>query len=331
MGRSRAESPDDEASARASKFARMAAMFLPGPIRVPLVWLLIAASTVAHTTPLLLVALLRWLMPLAFARRFFAGVLVGLAESWIEFNAFLVRHATPTRLRVEGGEGLRMDGHYLVLANHQSWVDIIMLQTVLNRRAPLMRFFLKSQLIWVPFLGLAWWALDFPFMKRYTRRQLARNPELAGKDIESTRRACDKFKGIPVSVMNFVEGTRFNAKKHARQASPYRRLLRPKAGGVGFVLDAMGSALHLVVDASIVYPGGVPTLADLVAGRIPEVAVRLREREIPVELRGADVENDPMARVRVQRWINSLWVEKDRDLEELLAGTRQLPRAGEPG
>jgi 1-acyl-sn-glycerol-3-phosphate acyltransferase len=309
----------------------MAAMFLPGPIRVPLVWLLIAASTVAHTTPLLLVALLRWLIPIAFARRFFARVLVGLAQSWIGFNAFLVRHATPTRLSIEGGEGLRLDGHYLVLANHQSWVDIIILQTVLNRRAPFMRFFLKSQLIWVPFLGLAWWALDFPFMKRYTRRELARNPELAGKDIVATRRACDKFKGIPVSVMNFVEGTRFTAEKHARQASPYRRLLKPKAGGVGFVLDAMGSALHSVVDASIAYPGGVPTLMDLVSGRIPDVVVRLREREIPVELRGADVENDPMARVRVQRWINGLWVEKDRDLEELLAGVSQLPRAGEPG
>ena len=295
-------------------------MFLPGPIRVPLVWLLIAASTVIHTTPLLLVALLRWLLPIASIRRFLAGVLVRLAESWIAFNAFLVRHATPTRLRVHGGEGLRRGGHYLVLANHQSWVDIIMLQTVLNRRAPFMRFFLKSQLIWVPLLGLAWWALDFPFMKRYTRRELARKPELAGKDIESTRRACAKFEDLPVSIMNFVEGTRFTAEKHARQASPYRRLLKPKAGGVGFVLDAMGSGLHSVVDASIAYPGGVPTLFDLVAGKIPEVAIRLRERPIPDELRGADVENDPMARVRVQRWINSLWVEKDQDLDALMAG-----------
>jgi 1-acyl-sn-glycerol-3-phosphate acyltransferase len=309
----------------------MAAMLLPAPIRVPLVWLLIAASTVAHTTPLFLVALLRWLMPIAPVRRFLAAVLVGLAESWIAFNAFLVRRATPTRLRVEGGEGLRMDGHYLVLANHQSWVDIIMLQTVLNRRAPFMRFFLKSQLIWVPFLGLAWWALDFPFMKRYTRRQLGRNPELAGKDIEATRRACEKFKGMPVSIMNFVEGTRFTAEKHSRQASPYQRLLKPKAGGVGFVLNAMGSALHSVVDATIAYPGGVPTLMDLIAGRIPEVAVRLREREIPEELRGADVENDAMARVRVQRWINSLWLEKDQDLQSLLAGSAFVPRTSEPG
>ena len=166
----------------------------------------------------------------------------------------------------------------------------------------------------LPALALA---ACYPFMKRYTRRELARKPELAGKDIEATRRACEKFKGMPVSIMNFVEGTRFTPEKHARQASPYARLLKPKAGGVGFVLDAMGSALHSVVDATIAYPAGVPTMMDLIAGRIPEVAIRLRERPIPEELRGADVENDPMARVRVQRWINSLWVEKDEDLAAL--------------
>ena len=293
-------------------------MFLPGPIRVPLLWLLIAVSTVAHTTPLFLVALLRWLVPLAFARRFFAGALVGLAESWIGFNAFLVRHATPTRLRIEGGEGLRMDGHYLVLANHQSWVDIIMLQAVLNRRAPLMRFFLKSQLIWVPLLGLAWWALDFPFMKRYSRKVLARRPELAGRDIAATRKACEKFRGMPVAIMNFVEGTRLTAEKRRRQDSPYAQLLRPKAGGIALVLDAMGEALHSVLDVTIAYPADTPTLADLVAGRIPGVRVDLRERPIPEDLRGLDYAGDPTARVRYQRWLNGLWADKDALLARML-------------
>ena len=63
---------------------------------------------------------------------------------------------------------MHINGHYLVLANHQSWVDILVLQKVFNRRIPLLRFFLKRQLFWVPLLGLAWWALDFPFMGRYT-------------------------------------------------------------------------------------------------------------------------------------------------------------------
>ena len=290
---------------------------LPAFIRVPVVALLIVASTIVHTLPLFLVALLRWALPGA-AGRACGRVLVRLAESWIAFNAALVRGFTPTVLEVQGGEGLRGDGHYLVLANHQSWVDIIVLQTALNRRMPFMRFFLKQQLIWVPLLGLAWWALDFPFMRRASRRELARRPELARRDMEATRKACERFKGMPVAIMNFVEGTRFTAEKHRRQASPYPHLLKPKAGGVGFTLEAMDGALHSVVDVTIAYPAGIPTLLDLVAGRIPRVCLRIVERPIPPELHGVDYEADPQARARVQRWINAMWVEKDAALDELL-------------
>jgi 1-acyl-sn-glycerol-3-phosphate acyltransferase len=304
----------------------MAGMFasLPTVLRTPIVVLLIVASTIVHTLPLFLVAFLRWILPGAPGRAC-ARVLIRLAESWIAFNAALVRGFTSTRLEIEGGEGLRHDGHYLVLANHQSWVDIVVLQTVLNRRMPFMRFFLKQQLIWVPFLGLAWWALDFPFMRRASRRELAKRPDLAGRDVEATRRACARFKGMPVAIMNFVEGTRFTPDKHRRQASPYRHLLKPKAGGVGFALEAMDGALHSVVDATLAYPGGIPTLLDLVAGRIPLVRVRIRERPIPSGLQGVDYGADPRSRVQVQRWINAMWLEKDTGLDGMLGQAATVP------
>jgi 1-acyl-sn-glycerol-3-phosphate acyltransferase len=203
------------------------------------------------------------------------------------------------------------------LANHQTWVDIPVLQAALNRRAPFLRFFLKSQLFWVPLLGLAWWALDFPFMKRYSREQLQKRPELAGRDIQVTRRACAKFMHIPVAIMNFVEGTRFTPAKHDKQASPFRHLLKPKAGGVAFVLDAMGRALHSILDVTIVYPGGRPTLFDLMSNRVGEVRVHIRERSIPAELLGGDYQNDPAFRERMQNWLNEVWSEKDRLIARL--------------
>ena len=181
---------------------------------------------------------------------------------------------THTRFVVDEQAALHRDGHYLVLANHQSWVDIPVLQKCFNRRIPLLRFFLKSQLFWVPLMGLAWWALDFPFMKRYTREQVERRPELAGRDIASTRRACEKFRSIPVAVMNFIEGTRFTPAKHAAQQSPYRHLLKPKSGGVAFVIDAMGDGLQAILDVTIVYPGGRPTLLDLFGDKVAEVHAR---------------------------------------------------------
>lgn len=289
---------------------------IPGFLRTPLVVLLIVLSTIVHTTPLFMVAFVKWIIPIPASRTVCALILVRLAESWIAVNSGLIALFTRTRFRIEGLQGLRQDGHYLVLSNHQSWVDIIFMQKVFNRRIPFMRFFLKRQLIWVPLLGLAWWALDFPFMNRYSRKVLSKHPELAAKDTIATRKACEKFRGMPVSIMNFVEGTRFTADKHARQGSPYARLLRPKAGGVAFVLDAMGSALHSVVDVTIAYPGGTPTLLDLVAGRIPGVHFHVREREIPPELLKCDYEKDAASRVHFQRWLNEIWAEKDA----LLAG-----------
>ncbi|NBD95675.1 MAG: acyltransferase, partial [Gammaproteobacteria bacterium] len=236
------------------------------------------------------------------------------------FNSWLFDRLTATRIDVDGLPDEDMTGQMLVVCNHQSWVDIPVLQKLFNRRLPLLRFFLKSQLIWVPLLGLAWWALDFPFMKRYTRAQIERRPELAGRDIAATRRACARFRDIPVAIVNFAEGTRFTRAKHAAQDSPYKHLLKPRAGGVAFtLLDAMGDTLDTLIDVTIAYPDGRPSLADLFANRIGEIRVRIRRLPIPEQLRGGDYQNDPAYRRGIQEWVNQLWREKDETLEALLA------------
>ena len=287
-------------------------------IRVALLSVLIIASTCLHVVPILLVTLVKLVLPVQRLKVACNPLLTGFAESWIGVNNWLWRVFTSTRLTLTGDLDLQRDGHYLVLANHQSWVDILVLQKAFNRRIPFLRFFLKRQLFWVPLLGLAWWALDFPFMGRYTPRQVAKNPALAGRDIIATRRACEKFRAIPVAIMNFVEGTRFTSDKHQRQSSPYRHLLKPKSGGVAFVLDAMGQGLHGILDISIAYPGGAPSLLDLLSNRVPEVRVQVRQREIPMALAGGDYQNDREFRIRFQHWMNGVWAEKDADLSRLL-------------
>ena len=292
--------------------------------RLPLAALaftLVALNTLVHATPLLLLALVKACVPIAGFRRRISAILILIAESWIAINSALVG-AVGTRLVVEEEDGLRRRGWYLVLSNHQSWVDIPVLQKMFNRRIPFLKFFLKSELIWVPVLGLAWWALDFPFMKRYSRQTLEKHPELRGKDIEATRRACEKYRELPVSVMNFVEGTRFTETKHA-QGSPYRHLLPPRAGGVAFVLDAMGDMLDAVVDVTLVYSGGKPTIYDLFAGRVREVRASVRTIPIPREFLGGSYENDPAFRERFQAWINTLWAQKDARFAELVARSTQ--------
>lgn len=288
-------------------------------LRIVPILLLIVLNTLLHCVPLFVVALVKAVLPFAPVRRACNPLLTGLAESWISVNSAMMAMFTGTRFNVEGQADLLRDGHYLVLANHQSWVDILVLQKVFNRRIPLLRFFLKRSLFWVPVLGLAWWALDFPFMGRYTRKQIAKNPELGRRDMEVTRKACEKFQSIPVAVMNFVEGTRFTAAKHAAQNSPFLHLLKPKSGGVAFVLDAMGKGLNALLDVTIVYPKGIPSMMDLMGNRVPEVKVLIRQHPIPAELIGGNYQDDRSFRAQFQQWMNGLWLQKDADISALLA------------
>ncbi|GIX36894.1 MAG: acyltransferase [Silanimonas sp.] len=290
----------------------------------PLSWLraaaagvLVAANTLFHAAPLLSLAVAKAVVPFRRARAAMSRWMPALGESWIAVNSWAMNRFTPTRWVVTGDTAFDRARRYLVLSNHQSWVDIPVLQKVLNRRIPFQRFFLKDSLKWVPVLGLAWWALDFPFMKRASKSQIQKRPELARRDLETARRACAKFREIPVSVMNFVEGTRANAKKLAE--SGYRHLLKPKSGGVAQVMNSMGELLDGIVDVTIVYPQGRPSIVDLFAGKVREIRVDLRLRPVPRELLGGDYENDRAYRARFQQWLNGLWAEKDARIDALLA------------
>jgi 1-acyl-sn-glycerol-3-phosphate acyltransferase len=297
-------------------------------LRVAVATGLLSINSIVHIVPLLLVAVAKLLTPPAGRlRRAFDQVLMAIAASWIGFNSWMFDRLTDTRIEVTGMPEHNTDGQMLVVCNHQSWIDIPVLQKLFNRRLPLLRFFLKSQLIWVPLLGLAWWALDFPFMKRHTRAQIKRHPELAERDIQATRSACAKFRHLPVAIVNFVEGTRFRAERHAAQSSPYKHLLKPRAGGLAFTLDAMGEAIDTLVDVTIVYPQGQPRLVDLFANRVREIRVAVNTRRIPDWIRGGDYVDDPEFRARFRAWINELWQEKDRTITALKNGEKP----GDPG
>ncbi len=284
---------------------------LAARLRLALNLAIIVVNTIVHATPLLLLAVVKLLIPIRVFRNAISRLLVVLAESWIWVNSTVVTFVAGLTVQTEGLQGLKREGWYLVICNHQSWGDIPVLQKVFNRRIPFLKFFLKRELIWVPVLGLAWWALDFPFMNRHSKELLKKRPELRGKDTEATRKACEKYRHLPVSVMNFVEGTRFTPEKHDRRRSPYEHLLVPRSGGIAFVLDAMGSMLNAIVDVTVIYPNGRPGMVDVLSGRVRTVKVHVDVIPIPEDLLGGDYENDKDFRIRFQAWLNARWAIKD--------------------
>ena len=292
--------------------------FLPATLRGVILVSLYFLNTLTIFSIMMPFAIAKLLIPIKVWRDFCSLMLKWIAMCWVGINSFNTRMVNDVEWDVQGLEGLRPDQWCLVIANHQSWTDILVLQTVFFRRIPFLKFFLKKELIWVPFLGIAWWALDFPFMKRYSKSFLKKHPELAGKDLETTKKACEKFRSNPVSVMNFVEGTRFNPEKHSRQESPFKRLLKPKAGGVGFVLAAMGDQLNSIVNVTIAYPGEDKSFWDFMCGRVRKVAVRVDTIPVTAELQG-DYFGDEAYRDQFQKWVNDLWVEKDELLQDMLS------------
>ncbi len=272
--------------------------------------LMLAGNTVFWFTPLMTAAFLKLAIPLNGWRKLSGRVINGMAKTWISINNFNIALTKGIKWDVRGLEGLSMKQWYLVIANHQTWSDIVVLQKVFNRKIPFLKFFLKKELIWVPLLGVAWWALDFPFMKRYSAAFLKKFPHLRGKDIEITRKACKKFETIPVSVMNFVEGTRFTALKHDKQNSPFRNLLKPKAGGVGFVLSTMGEQLRSILNVTIVYPEGDTRFWSFLSGRVREVRVLIEKIPVTADLLGDYIE-DREYQARFQEWLNTVWARKD--------------------
>lgn len=291
--------------------------FLPAPLKGTLAAALILLNTLILFPVLLVFAIIKLILPVPFVRKGCTVILNRIAWIWIGFNNLLMDGLHRVEWDVRGVEDLDRKHWYFVTCNHQSWADIPAIQYVLNNRIPLLKFFLKKELIWVPLLGIAWWALDFPFMHRHTKEQIARRPELKGKDLAATQAACEKFRYTPVTIFNFMEGTRYTPAKHKSQASPYKHLLKPRAGGTAFVLGAMGEMIHTMLDVTIVYPDGRGGFWNYLCGRISRIIIDVRVREIPPRFLGMDYENNREIRADFQRWITEIWAEKDARIEEL--------------
>lgn len=247
---------------------------------------------------------------------------VWIARRWVGSNAVLYRWVHPMRWRITIEGTLDPARNYLVIANHQSWADILILFVALHGRMPFLRFFLKDALKYLPIIGLVCWAMEFPFMKRHSKEALAKNPTLRNQDLETTRRKCAVYTRQPVALVNFLEGTRFTDAKRDAQTSPYTHLLKPRSAGLAFTLNAMGEQFAGIVDVTLVYgptPAGRSKLWSWLCGEQGDAQLHLKVHPLLTELIRGDYEHDTVFRADFHRWVADLWAEKDARISAMSA------------
>ncbi len=279
----------------------------------------ISVHTVLWCIPLYVMGLVRIGVPVHAVRRRIGGAMDRIIDGWVASNRALLWSLRLTKLdvRVQGDGGFRRDGWYLIVSNHQSWADILVLQDLFLGRVPPLKFFTKRELIWAPMVGVAMWLLGFPYVRRYGREVLEAHPELREHDRNATLRACERFLERPTSVLSFLEGTRFTPAKHAAQQSPHTWLLKPKSSGFAYVAEALDDRLGGMVDVTIDYPGGTPSFWDFLCGRCRRVDVRVTSLGVP-EVVASVAESG--GREALRGWIDDLWRAKDGELAVLREG-----------
>ncbi|MDR5865727.1 acyltransferase [Halomonas koreensis] len=274
-----------------------------------------ALNTLIWAVPLIALTLIKLVTPGRPLRRRVLRALNAVALGWIDVNLWWIRRGIRPDLRLDLPEDLTADDWWLVIANHRSWTDIFALFLALHRRIPMPHFFVKRQLIWIPVVGLAFWAMEFPMLRRLTREQRERHPHLARRDREATERMCRHARERPIAIYNFVEGTRFTPAKHAARHSPYRHLLPPRAGGIAQVIGLLGDRLGGILDVTLRYERPTPRFWDFLCGREGAIHLEARRLAVPDWMARGDYHQDPHYKERFQSWLNALWQAKDARLD----------------
>ena len=290
--------------------------FLPKPILGVLALLLYVVNCLIVGSYILILAPFKYLLPTKMLRATIRRWLRLAAPFWTKLSNGIVFLISRTHFDVDIKGKISKASSYILISNHVSWIDIIALQKALVKIAPPSVYFMKRELLWLPLFGICCWLIDFPFMRRHSKEYLAKHPGQKEKDMNATRNTCKRYRKFPVTLVSYVEGTRYTLEKWTRQKSPYKHLLRPRGGGIAFSIAAMGNQVHELIDTTIVYPeNDAYTFWDFLCGKVKRVSIYIRTIPITKDLIG-NYSDDKNYREHFQAWLNKLWTSKDQLIEE---------------
>ena len=276
----------------------------------------IISSTILIVNTLILAILMiplgiiKFLIPIKNLRASFTKIIIKIGEIWISVNSLWVIKLHKPNLEIHGQENLGGNSWFLSTSNHQSAADIFIVQFITNRKIPMLKFFIKYELIYVPVIGICWWALDMPFLKRYTQEQIKRNPKLEGRDYKKMKKSLEHYSLHPVSIFSYAEGTRFSKEKHINQNSKFSHLLKPKEGGLAIALSNVNKIKELI-DITIIYDSDNLGFWNYLCGNIKNIKIFISKTKIPSKyLKDTLITNNEL-RSDFKLWLYDRWAEKD--------------------
>ena len=213
-------------------------------------------------------------------------------------------------------EDVNTDTWYIAMSNHQSWADIFILLAAGHKKIPLLKFFMKKELQWIPIIYLVHKTVDMPFLNRHSRAQIQSNPELKKVDFENAKIAAKRFSRNPSTAFSFAEGTRFTGQKHAEQESPYTNLLKPKVGALAIALSGMPK-VNTLVDFTVVYASKKRSTWDFLCGDLSKAKVVAKTYSLPENLKNRSFEEEDDYRRDFQTFVDAIWLEKEQAIKGL--------------
>ena len=278
-----------------------------GHVRAATTLAAVSLNLLAWSVPLAVLLLARVVVPPW--RPLSARICERIYRIAVAVDDWCLRHISRARWQNPGVE-LPPGRACIVLANHRSWADILLVQSVISRRGPIVKFLCKRELAYIPVLGLIFLAFDFPVLRRRARRHRSEQRR-RDDDRRRVREACAVLHRAPAAMLSFVEGTRFTERRHAHAGGPYRFLLPPRAGGFAVIVEALRPLDAPVIDLTIGYsrPTTFWRFLGGDAGDVAIVAERFAMREV-----GAAGTN---------AWLQGRWRDKDATLATLSAQAAQ--------
>jgi len=247
--------------------------------------------------PLLLLALIiRLLLPIDWIGFWTVRMIDSVYRMAVKIDAWWFKYILGIQFVIEDEDNvlgrLSKTDSPLIISNHRSWFDVFILQTLISSQGPVLKFLIKTELLWVPVLGWICLALNFPRLKRKGDLSSRR------RDLQVARSASIQLGTTPGALILFPEGTRFTEPKRVHTRSCYRSLLNPKPGGFNVIYGALPEST-MVIDISIRYLPGEDNCWRCMSGLVDVVHLKVTGSH------AADL-GDHLA------WLDGCWSKKDQ-------------------